>query len=363
MASVFADQRLLSAQQMELITSLATPLSETRVFYRWERSEQAGTNRIASSTLSDRDYQYLLEKNRGYISGRGVYFSESIYSASQLPLSNFIIQVEIEKGVRILDTNNLTTKEQLEKAGITQNDIFDLQIDHLIINDSQEGMNDWWVLKGQKGIKFQPFSLESVTLFDLVMAQKLDFSGTKEQFKDLDKHIESTVKKAINSPIENLEDAVHIFILGRSHFSPQERLKVFNEILHHFRSTDDSQFLFKKDGMWLQRSILKHGDKNDYPFIRLLGLNTVFSKTAFFSYLSPSEQSTIMDRYVDHIHTMEDVIQMTKYRISSYEENEGLRATSNELFFNLAVSKVAHQPIRSIEEAMNFLFWGKRVYF
>ena len=353
----------LTPEQIKLIESLAPPLEETVTFYRWEWGESNAKKNIEAGGITPEHYQTLQSKKRGVASGKGLYLAESIYSASQLNLSTALIEVEVEKGVRILDIEaNIDT---LERAGITIEDIYsDSEMKNILISDFREKVDDWWVLKGETGVKFKPFSIQKTSLTDLLMAKTLNLSKNKYPFNslDLDSHIKQRVKESLGASVNNLEDAVSNFYLGKPYFSPKEQEQALNLVLKNVRNMEDSISLFKPPEMNIRSKLKQNFLNNPVNADRFTGymLGQAFEAnkplTRFHELLSPDDSSKLFNRVLENVSSMKDAVNFITYNDSlSAERPKGQNNFFEDKFLKQIVQKVKNLPITNIKEATSFL--------
>ena len=359
---------LSDQKKSEFIENLAQPLSEDKVFYRWELSPTIASTRaeelLAAGELTPDMHDSFWSRDRYIAAGPGVYFSESIYSASTLPLSSYIIQVVAQRGVKVLDTSNNGVQEKLMAAGIAMEDVHRLPAE-VIVSDFREDIDDWWIFKGSKGIKFTPFSIHSVGLDDLVMARKLQFTKYKDQFKDLDLegHIEERVRKAVKSPVHSLEEGVNLFVLGEPYFSESERSRALDQIIDNIQTVEDGKKLFKRQYAGFNRSSLKKelnsppldSAESIYPTSQEDPMHKAMKATrkSFGLSLSEPERLRLFSRILDCVQTVQDGITLLIFNTSQ----DGVFSEENE---QAIVDKIKKYPIDDPKTASALIFRGDR---
>ena len=356
--SEFAFAQQLNPEQIKRIESLAFTLEEPMTFYRWEWNEQNAKQRIQDGEITPEYYQALLEKDRGIKAGKGLYLSESASSSSELNLSNALIEVEVAKGVRVLDIE--ANRDILLRARISEEDLYALEMDNLLLSDFREKIDDWWVLKGRTGVKFKPFSIQNASLQDLFVAQTLDFASRKYPFNQIDfeGHIKKRVKQALVEPIQNVTDAMFLFVLGEPYFSPQEREKAFGLVLNNINNTEDSLKPFKQ---WeISGSKLKHILKaNRHTRSENRSLLSFSDKEVdrFYERLSPDEGERLFNHVLDRISTIQDALSFIVYGHSQADKKpkKGKINFFDDKHLKQIAEKVKDQPIRSLEQADSFL--------
>ena len=356
--SVFSFAQQLNQKQIELIESLAFPLEEPMTFYRWEWNERIAKEMIKDGEMTPEYHQSLLEKDRAIAAGTGLYLAESLISSSQLDLSNALIEVEVEKGVRFLDIEAHIDK--LRNAGINTEDIYALDMDNLLISDFRERVDDWHVFKGRTGVKFKPFSIQNASLADLFRARTLDFSSNDWNGKypfnqiDFEGHVKKRVQQALAEPVKNTTDAMNLFALGEPHFSPKEREKALNLVLNNTNNMEDSLKLFKR---WeYSRSKLKQTANPNRQVRNIMSLSDELVDR-FYELLSPDEGERLFNHVLDRVSTVQDALNFIIYSDSQAgKKPKGKNNFFDDKYLKQIAEKVKDQPIRSLKEANSFLF-------
>ena len=361
--SEFSFSKDLTSEQIKLIESLASPLTEPMTFYRWEWNKNAAESNIKSGEITPEHYQQLQDETRGIVSGKGLYLAESIFSSSELNLSTALIEVEVEQGVRILDIE--ANIDALTRAGIDSTDIYDLKMNNILVSDFRERIDDWWVLKGSTGVKFKPFSIQNVSFEELFAAKALDWSGRgKYPFNnlDIDSHIKKRVKEALNSPakIKSLKDAINFFYLGEQYFSPKERQKALNLVLKNAKHLKDSIRLLNPPELNSESNLKKTFLNSATPrqsTAMPLGASSRPNKwqhKRFHNQLLPDERAKLLNHMLDHVSTAQDAVDLMIYNTSQSSPKWG--NPLDEKYLKKVAQKAKNYPLKTIKEVNNFLF-------
>lgn len=154
--------KLSNQEKKKFVEQLATTFPERKVFYRWQ-SEESREKFLEAGKWTPELYERYMEMSHSHFAGPGLYVSESVDGESLPPAAddgNTLLQVEVR--LKYLDLSNEGIQQQLKEKEI---DIYTLQeLDlQMAIKYSRTG-HDKWVLKGQKGIKFKPFSSHELSL-------------------------------------------------------------------------------------------------------------------------------------------------------------------------------------------------------
>ena len=350
--SEFSFAERLNPEQIKLIESLAFPLEEPMTFYHVVWNSTIAEQMVEEGEITPENYQLLATKKRGIT---GLYLAESI-SSLELMIGTTLIEVEVEKGVRVLDIE--AHRDTLLRAGIKAADLYALDMDNLLLSVFKEEVDDWWVFKGRTGVKFKPFSIQNASLQDLFIAQRLDFVRRMDLFYQIDfeGHVKKRVKQALAAPIEieNVTDAMSLFALGESYFSPEEREKALNLVLNNTNNMEDSLKLFKQ---WkFPQSKLKQIVKaNHHARSENRGLRSLpqFPQNKevnrFYERLSPDEAARLFNHVLDHASTIQDALSFI-----IYSDSQG--RLFDDKYLKQIAEKVKDQPIRSLKEANAFLF-------
>ena len=166
--SGFAFSEISDQEKRDFIESLAEPLKEKKVFYRWQ-SETAYQNLLEAGEMTPNLHRYFMEMDweRGIRRGRptriyagpGMYISEEAYLSQGY--GDTLIQVEVEPGYKFLDVSDESIVRTLNAKGISLEDVHLLN-PNVAVKDVSE--NQAWTLKAREGVKFKPFSSKDMSL-------------------------------------------------------------------------------------------------------------------------------------------------------------------------------------------------------
>ena len=251
--STFAE--MSDKEKAEFIESLAEPLKEKKVFYRWQ-SEKARQNLIETGEMTPEIYENFMA-HRGALGG-GLYVAEDMASSSTF--GDTIMQVEIEPGYKFLDLMDPNIQEKLREKGIFMDEINHIFNPKVAVKDTRG--SGWWVLKAKKRVKFKPFSSQEISLSVLSEAyEKIEREKQKAFFKssvreDVLSRAETNsfvlespfveileeeqghnyVKDAVNRhitsrpPIRTAGEGMEIFLHAGKYLSEHERTKIKRKI-------------------------------------------------------------------------------------------------------------------------------------
>ena len=233
-------EEMLDAEKITFIESLAEPLKERKVFYRWQ-SETARHNLLEAGEMTPQLHTYFMKHTEGTAQGAGFYVAEDLSSSSRF--GETLIQVEIEPGYKFLDLTDPNIQKQLQMTGITNKDIYHRLNPGVAIRINRE--TSWWVLKKQEGIKFKPFSSREMSLDALEKYSSLK-GEQKELVKDsIKENILSRAAKdadVFRSPVVEIVEEAR----GREHVED-----MVNRYSRHSKTLEESIKWFKHAGQYL----------------------------------------------------------------------------------------------------------------
>lgn len=160
---------LSDKEKREFIESLAKPIGEEQVFYHWVNNQRDYETLIKAGEMTPKLYELTMRRYKSYTSDRseaGLYVSKDPVSSEAF--GEIIIQVRIDPNYKYLDTNNPHILKSLREKGINIYDVYALN-PRIMLRDGTGGT--WYVLKGQEGIKFEPFSIKDVSLKDISLEE------------------------------------------------------------------------------------------------------------------------------------------------------------------------------------------------
>ena len=151
-------------EKRTFIESLAEPLTEKTVFFRWDYKEFA-EKLIKVGEVTPDLYEHFTN-NRGY-AGSGIYVSMDIFSSSNF--GETLIQVEVPPGYKFLHSYDNEVIKKLKEKGIDffsfdpfmSSEVYTLNPRIMLSDKSSYG---WFILKEPKDVKFKPFSPHELSL-------------------------------------------------------------------------------------------------------------------------------------------------------------------------------------------------------
>ena len=259
--SVLAE--LSDSRKIKFVKQLAQPFSEKKVFYRWV-SEESWKMLIEAGEWTPELYEHYMGISREQSFGSGFYVSEHI-STGYIPDSgNALIQVEMElddpgdSNNKYLDLSQKKIQNALKEQNIDIQQLLDSRFNLQIAIKYSSAGYDKWVLKGQKGVRFKPFSSEDMSLYtleenyrnlsfdrqrfledsirkDILSREQRDSAILSSPFIGLIEealgivYVSTAIYDAINSPdfrLETMGDAVRWLKNIRRYLSVQEEEKL-----------------------------------------------------------------------------------------------------------------------------------------
>jgi len=141
------------------IESMATPVREKQVLYHYGSKDACARINGTGTYSGDVHARYSrLPEGEKSLAGHGVYIAGDPLSSLNY-FRGGATQVILEPGTRVLDLTDPRIEEALEDAGIRRADVLNLPIDTVVRYDSTA---DWSVIKGATGVRFEPFSFETM---------------------------------------------------------------------------------------------------------------------------------------------------------------------------------------------------------
>lgn len=254
-------------EKRRIIESLAKPLDEEIVFYRWQ-SLTAGDKLISEKTFTDKLYQYFMGMTpdpNHFVAGLGIYAAENPHSSSRFIRGDgegSLIEVVVEKGSKYIDITDSKMVLALKAKGISVSDIINLNAKVAVKYDAKE---KWWVLKSQNGVSFRPFeakNLRTEYLLDLDSHMETDKAKKiyrAELKKILTKRIEADpqVLNASKLNIVFTDEEISKIKFRNLDFSSRQKLQ---EIIKSLNQTGSmtKYILLPNEGLMFMESMNKH---------------------------------------------------------------------------------------------------------
>ena len=373
--SVFAE--MSDKEKVEFIESLAEPLKEKKVFYRWQ-SETARKNLIEAGEMTPQLYKHFMSHREGNVGG-GLYIAEDVVSSSGY--GRTLMQVEIEAGYRFLNLQDPKIQKKLKKKGITNTDVFKSKA-RVAVKDIVTGKRSWWALKKQEGVRFKPFSGRGINLNTLTKGyNNLQRDAQREFFinsvrEDILKRAETNsfifespfvkiveevhgreyVKDAVNRhitsrpSIETFAEGVKIFQNVGEYLSEANQNRIVNKALPHIRnSLDAGSFLQINAGHLSDEAIMKIVNKT-VPKFYLVNAAADFLERSK-SFLPKNYITTIVKNTLKHFKTTQEItdfLERTGAYLSKSDRNRLMKQALS--FINSEGELKAFQKILPEEE-------------
>lgn len=153
----------------ELIEKLAQPLSEDKIFYRWQ-SRSSGDHLISSGKFTNNLHKYFMGMKidrTTMVAGHGVYICENPHGSSQFIRGvdeGSLIEVKIKKGTPYLDLTNSEVMNKMKSLKVSAEDVYRL---NPAITVKYDDKNKWWVIKNKEGVEFSPFKGKNIEVDNL----------------------------------------------------------------------------------------------------------------------------------------------------------------------------------------------------
>ena len=240
-------------EKREFIESLAEPIGEKRVFFRWQDRKNVKKRKITG------EFAKHFESNWG-AAGSGIYVAKDLFSSSDF--GDHLVQVEVEPNYKFLDLNSPKVQEKINQKGITLNDIYNKLEPKVMLRDTVS--STWYVLKDNKGVNLKPFSPRELSLdtLEFVYMFKNGTPGGKtfdKISKEKRENIINFVKKEILRRAEKSPGILKGFIKypakkgveflsSAANFSPDVRVAIMDNILSHITTVKEGMFLLAEEG-------------------------------------------------------------------------------------------------------------------
>ena len=329
---------LSDQEKREFIESLAKPLKEKRVFYRWQ-SEESRKTLIQAGKMTSKLYRHYMGLTEGVSAGPGLYVSESMTSSTFF--GPVLLQVELEPGHKFLDLTDPKIIDQLSKQNIRDVDVYDLN-PRVAVKFTEDHYTDWWVLKEKKGVKFKPFS-----------SKELDFKTLEEAYvlmKDGKPFFTSAIKKDV---LNRAEKSSEVFTSPLIEIVEKEKGRPYvQKAINRHRTTLTNTDKLDEINGWLKyaRQYLSRDD-----------IKNLISKSKSFPIHSIDHGMTLLESMADS-HTADkdsrmEIIKKTPVRTIA-EGNLFLQKVGHILSKKekkTIVNRVKALPVQHMEEIIDFL--------
>lgn len=235
-------------------------------------------------------YNYFMNLQDATVAaGEGFYVAEDLASSSRYGAS--LIQVELEPGYKYLDLTDPDIYSQFKKNGISEVDVYNLN-PRIAVKYSG---HPWWVLKGQEGVKFKPFSSREISLDTLGKAydEILD-QPQKSFFKDaIKKDVLKRAKKnsfVLESPFVDIVEEAY----GRQYV--QEAVKSHIASRPAFRALSDGIGVLNNAGKYLSRT----NKKRIIDMVKKIPSKNIQESADFLKYAKDVLSDTDVRKIVDN---------------------------------------------------------------
>jgi|GEM_PF-1842291 len=189
----------LNEEQLELMKkamSLAMPLSEERITYHYGKPapcEKLVAAQKYTGELYDK-YSRLSERG-GAVAGHGVYIAGNPHSSLDF-FSGGGLQAVISQGTPMIDLTDPVTQARMNELGLTRSDIYNLPLDAVVRYNAKD---DWLVIKGSSGIRFEPIDFSRFD--DANLHDFLDAIRNRRAFgSEMSREFRTPLLERINAP-------------------------------------------------------------------------------------------------------------------------------------------------------------------
>lgn len=156
-------------EKRALIESLAKPLAEDVVMYRWQSKAAADDllRRGYQGNVHDAFMAAPVDRTKAS-AGNGLYVASNPLSSSHYArdyAEAALVEVRVPKGTLLLDVSDDATFREMFARGIRAEDVF-VGEPHprIAVKYNKEG---WWVLKTPTGVRINPFHGDSLTVQEI----------------------------------------------------------------------------------------------------------------------------------------------------------------------------------------------------
>ncbi|MDE0092446.1 MAG: hypothetical protein OXN83_04070 [Oligoflexia bacterium] len=326
-------------QKRSFIESLAETSQEKRVFYRWQ-SKKVANNLLRAGEMTPQLYEHFMRKNDPW-AGAGIYVAEDISSSSQF--GNTLIQVELEPGYKYLDLLDEKVVKKLEAKGLSIEDVYRLN-PRVAVRDIKE-RKPYWTLKKREGLKFQPVSIENLSIASsrdmrtilLRFERELRNSEHRAQIlrkgtsliqstedgakllKLAGKYLNPTEKEQIvRKSISMIKDTLHgarLLIDAKEYLNPTEREQIVKKSVSLIQSTEDGVRLLRWTENTLNPTEREQIVRKSASLIQSVedGAKLLIDTK---EYLNPAEKDQIMRKTISRIQTADEGNRFFRYTMT-----------------------------------------------
>jgi hypothetical protein len=215
------------------ILSLAQPLAEDLVFYRWQ-SKTSGDSLLTEGNFSDKLYKYFMSMKTDpnyFVAGRGVYASENPHTSSKFVRGDdegSLIEVHLKKGTKHLDLSDPQVLAKLQAQGISKEMVYQLDAPVAVKYDGEQ---KWWALKGQEGASFKPFDGSRLkpayisNIYDKLATQKAQKIYRAAVQETILGHLDAQLQPPAGSNLAPLLDDAHLEKVIKSRYARVQSAK------------------------------------------------------------------------------------------------------------------------------------------
>ncbi|MCY4643712.1 MAG: hypothetical protein OXB88_03755 [Bacteriovoracales bacterium] len=157
-------------EKRKIIESVAKSFDGKKIFYRWQ-SKKAGDNLLAAGEFTDELYDYFMGMDLNadhFAAGQGLYVSDNPYDSAIFIRGNdkgSLIQVEVDEKLKYISLSDPETLAVFDKFQIDRGDITRLKSRIAV-----KYHDTWWVIKGQEGVRFTPFTVKHLKAHEILKA-------------------------------------------------------------------------------------------------------------------------------------------------------------------------------------------------
>ena len=336
-------------EKAEFMESLAKPLKERQIFYRWQ-SEKNTKTLVEAGEMTPEIYKYFMDKVDP-IAGSGLYVAEDISSSSFLyPHHTSLIKVEIEPGYKFLDLMDPEIKVKLEEKGIILDDIYKNNLNpNIAVRDTHAGMDgSWWILKAREGVRFKPFSVQDMssdeleTIFD--DSKKINHSFQKKML--VQEAVKTEVLKRVQSDASVFGSSLIEIVTDEYGASYVQRAVNLNK--DSLENSDEISGYLKHARLYLQPNDINN--LTNKAILRITDLKEGMSVLSIEG-LPPLEKTRTVDKIIPLINDTSEAINILRETRKYLEPSDVKRIVDKSL-----------PLIRTAGEGRDILNYGENIW-
>lgn len=312
-------------EKRAFIESLARPVKEKREFYRWQTKDYQNILLEAGEFTPE-----MYEASKSYHAlGKGLYVAGDIFSSLGVAEGETLVKVEVDPGVKFIDL--LSVEKELKRNGITRADV--LQLDpppKVIINDPHG--RTWVVIKQTKGVKFRPFSIDTMSDKALstshLVGKTLD-SGEWGAWSTMDNApdkraflMASIAEEAKNRAIKSADSFAKLYNIVRDTWSKVDRERALLQHSSQFKTIKDWRLWFDH----IRSNSFGFGDETTIKMVNQIKKLPVTSLREGLillehgeSSLSKEEKRNIVKKIFSFVKSKQDWLTISDYTVGKFQ--------------------------------------------